>query len=443
MFLTFITFLPIIGAFFLAFFPKENEGAIKQTALAVAAADFLLSLFLWANFDNSTHKMQFELNISWIESWGINYHIGLDGISLLLYVMTTFLTLICIIASWDVKKHIREYMMAMLALSTGMLGVFISLDLFIFYVFWEFQLVPMYIIVGVWGGPRRIYAAVKFFIYTAVGSLLMLVAIIWIYFHVKETTGVATADILTDGRLILGVARGAFPWEMKRLGTPIEHSKEKFTESLEVLQKLLSEEEVSFSGKYYNFEALTIMPRPITQPIPIMIAAMDPKSIKNAALRGFHVQSTVLSGTRELLMERVNAFRDGCEELGEKGKLLKLSMQRMMFVAKDEKDAEIKNKLAYEYYKRFDNMFTGPGKVKNGNIIPLPRKQSFEEMKDNLLICPINELIDKLSIYAESGVDEFIISSSFGQEQNETIESMHKISEEIIPYFKNSKNQVA
>jgi len=88
-------------------------------------------------------------------------------------------------------------------------------------------------------------------------------------------------------------------------------------------------------------------------------------------------------------------------------------------------------------------MFTGPGKVKNGNIKPLPRKQSFEEMKDNLLICPINELIDKLSIYAEAGVDEFIISSSFGQEQNETIESMHKISEEIIPYFKNSKYQVA
>ena len=196
MFLTLITFLPIIGALFLAFFPKENEGAIKQTALAVAAADFLLSLLLWTNFDNSTHKMQYVLNIPWIESWGINYHIGLDGISLLLYVMTTFLTMLCIIASWDVKKHIREYMMAMLALSTGMLGVFISLDLFMFYVFWEFQLVPMYIIVGVWGGPRRIYAAVKFFIYTAVGSLLMLVAIIWIYFHIKETTGVATADIL-------------------------------------------------------------------------------------------------------------------------------------------------------------------------------------------------------------------------------------------------------
>jgi alkanesulfonate monooxygenase SsuD/methylene tetrahydromethanopterin reductase-like flavin-dependent oxidoreductase (luciferase family) len=291
--------------------------------------------------------------------------------------------------------------------------------------------------------PSPLQMAVKIASLTKNISISTSVAVLPLHDMRTYAGEVATADILTDGRLILGVARGAFPWEMKRLGTPIEHSKEKFTESLEVLQKLLTDEEVSFNGKYYNFEALTIMPRPITQPIPIMIAAMDPNSIKNAALRGFHVQSTVLSGTRELLMERVNAFRDGCEELGEKGKLLKLSMQRMMFVAKDEKDAEIKNKLAYEYYKRFDNMFTGPGKVKNGNIIPLPRKQSFEEMKDNLLICPINELIDKLSIYAEAGVDEFIISSSFGQEQNETIESMHKISEEIIPYFKNSKNQVA
>ena len=291
--------------------------------------------------------------------------------------------------------------------------------------------------------PSPLQMAVKIASLTKNISISTSVAVLPLHDMRTYAVEVATADILTDGRLILGVARGAFPWEMKRLGTPIEHSKEKFTESLEVLQKLLSEEEVSFSGKYYNFEALTIMPRPITQPIPIMIAAMDPNSIKNAALRGFHVQSTVLSGTKELLMERVNAFRDGCKELGEKGKLLKLSMQRMMFVAKDEKDAEKKNKLAYEYYKRFDNMFTGPGKVKNGNIIPLPRKQSFEEMKDNLLICPINELIDKLSIYAEAGVDEFIISSSFGQEQNETIESMHKISEEIIPYFKNSKYQVA
>ena len=291
--------------------------------------------------------------------------------------------------------------------------------------------------------PSPLQMAVKIASLTKNISVSTSVAVLPLHDMRTYAGEVSTADILTDGRLILGVARGAFPWEMERLGTPIEQSKEKFIESLEVLQKLLAEEEVSFKGKYYNFDALTIMPRPITQPVPIMIAAMDPKSIKSAASRGFHVQSTVLSGTKELLMERVNAFKEGCEELGEKGKLLKLSMQRMMFVAKDQDDVEKKNRLAYEYYKRFDNMFTGPGKVKNGNIVPLPRKQSFEEMKENLLICTINELIDKLSVYAEAGVDEFIISSSFGQEQNETIESMHKISEEIIPYFKNSKYQVA
>ena len=254
---------------------------------------------------------------------------------------------------------------------------------------------------------------------------------------------VATADILTEGRLILGVGRGAFAWEMKSLGTPIELSKEKFIESLDVLQKLLIEKDVSYKGKFYNFESITIMPRPVSKPIQMMVAAMDLNSIKDAASRGFHVQSTVLSGTKELLIQRVNAFKEGCEVLGEKGKLLKLSMQRMAYLAKDEKDAEEKNRMAYEYYKRFDNMFTGPGKVKNGQVEPLDRNQTYEEMKENLLICTLNEMIDKLSIYAEAGVDEIIISSSFGQNQLDLTDSMHRISEEIIPYFKKSNFQVA
>ena len=118
-------------------------------------------------------------------------------------------------------------------------------------------------------------------------------------------------------------------------------------------------------------------------------------------------------------------------------------MQRKTFAAKNENDAKEKNKLAYAYYKRFDNVFTGPGKVKNGKIKPLPRKQSIEELTENLLICPVNEMIDKLSIYAEAGVDEIIISAGFGQSQNEMIESMHRISEEVIPYFKKSSSQVA
>ena len=254
---------------------------------------------------------------------------------------------------------------------------------------------------------------------------------------------VATADILTEGRLILGVGRGAFAWEMARLGSPIESSREKFIESLDVLQKLLNEEEVSYKGKYYNFEPITIMPRPISNPIQIMIAAMDLNSIKDAAARGYHVQSTVLSASKELLKQRVDAFKEGALQLGEQGKLLKLSMQRMGFAAVNQKDAVVKNKLAYEYYKRFDNVFTGPGIVKHGLIEPLPRKQSLEELTDNLLICPTNEMIDKLSLYAEAGVDEIIISAGFGQSQQETIESMHRISEEVIPYFKKSKTEAA
>ncbi len=254
---------------------------------------------------------------------------------------------------------------------------------------------------------------------------------------------VATADILTNGRLILGIGRGAFAWEMKRLGSPIEESKEKFSESLEVLQLLLSAKEVSYRGKYYNFDPITIMPRPVSNPIPMMIAAMDLNSIKNSASKGYHVQSTVLSGNKKLLVQRVNAFKEGCQKLGEKGKLLKLSMQRMGYAAKDENDASAKNKLAYEYYKRFDNMFTGPGRVKNGEIEPLDRKQSLDELTENLIICPINEMIDKLGVYAEAGVDEIIISSDFGQTQSELIDSMYRIGEEVIPHFKSSKSKVA
>ena len=303
--------------------------------------------------------------------------------------------------------------------------------------------IPEHHLVNILMMPSPLQMAVKIASITKKINITTGIAVLPLHDMRTYAGEVATADILTDGRLILGIGRGAFAWEMKSLGTPIETSKEKFVESLEVLQKLLKEKDVSHKGKYYNFEPITIMPRPISKSIQMMIAAMDLKSIKDAASRGFHVQSTVLSGNKELLIQRVNAFKEGCEILGEEGKLLKLSMQRMAYLAKDEKDAEEKNRLAYEYYKRFDNMFTGPGKVKRGEVEPLERNQTYEEMKKNLLICPANEMIDKLSIYAEAGVDEIIISSSFGQNQNDLIESMHRISEEIIPYFKKFNVQVA
>ena len=150
-----------------------------------------------------------------------------------------------------------------------------------------------------------------------------------------------------------------------------------------------------------------------------------------------------MSGTKELLLKRTEAFKKGKIEAGEKGKSLKLSMQRVAYAAINEQDAKEKNKLAYEYYKRFDNMFTGPGKVNKGLIEPLSRKQSLEELTENLLICPPSEMIDKLGIYAEAGVDEIIISAGFGQTQEEMLESMYRISEKIIPYFKDFNSKIA
>ena len=303
--------------------------------------------------------------------------------------------------------------------------------------------IPEHHLVNLLMMPSPLQMAVK--IATLTSKIKIITSVCVLPLHDMRTFAgeVAVADILTDGRLILGVGRGAFAWEMNNLGSPIHESKEKFLESLDVLTSLLTQENVSWNGKYYKFDNITIMPRPISMPVPIMIAAMNPSSIRDAARKGYHVQSTVLSGTKELLLERARAFREGCSSNGEKGKILKLSMQRVAYAAKNEKDAKEKNQLAYEYYKRFDNMFIGPGRVDKGLIEPLPRGQSLEELTKNLLICPISELIDKLGVYAEAGIDEAIFSASFGQSQDDIIESMERISDKVIPFFKKTKFKVA
>ena len=187
--LTIVTFLPLAGAIWLLFINGEKQEKIKRIALVIAIGDFILSLPLFYKFRLDTSEFQFVEKVSWIKEFGISYYVGIDGISLFLFLLTSFLTLICILASWNIKDRIKEYMIAMLVLETGMLGVFVSLDLFLFYVFWELMLIPMYLIIGVWGGPRRIYATIKFFIYTMAGSVLMLVAIIVIYFMNQKATG--------------------------------------------------------------------------------------------------------------------------------------------------------------------------------------------------------------------------------------------------------------
>lgn len=249
---------------------------------------------------------------------------------------------------------------------------------------------------------------------------------------------VVCADIFTDGRLMLGVGRGAFDFEMKRLGVPLEISREKFDESLDVLQALLREEEVSWDGKYYQFEPLTIMPRPVSE-IPIMMGVVTPEAIYHCTKRGFHIQTTPLSGDHQLMLDQVNAFKQGKEELGEKGKHLTLSLSRVAFLCRDQTDQTAKLRIAHDYYGRFDNIYTGPGIVENGMIKPLPRTMTLEQTAENLTICTANEMIDKLAPYAEAGVGRFIMNINFGASQAETLESIQLFAEQVMPYFDNKK----
>lgn len=245
---------------------------------------------------------------------------------------------------------------------------------------------------------------------------------------------VIQADILCEGRLILGIGRGAFAYEMARMGVPIESSREKFDESLDVLIALLSREEVSWSGKFYDFEPLTVMPRPVSAP-QMMIAALAPEAIHASVKRGFHVQTTPLNASFETMREQVEAFRRGKAELGEAGRHLRLALSRVCVAAKDDADARRKLALAHEYYSRFDNVFTGPGVVEHGRIAPLPRQQTIEELARNLIICPPAEMVDRLSAYAELGIDDFIMNVNIGHPQADSIDAVHRFAEEVMPHF--------
>jgi alkanesulfonate monooxygenase SsuD/methylene tetrahydromethanopterin reductase-like flavin-dependent oxidoreductase (luciferase family) len=246
---------------------------------------------------------------------------------------------------------------------------------------------------------------------------------------------VMQAQTLCDDRLILGVGRGAFAYELARLGVPIETTREKFDESLAVLEALLGGEEVSWSGKYYDFEDLTVMPRPSGAPVPIMMAAMAPEAIHASAARGYSIQTTPLEASHEVLLGQVDAFKRGQAQAGLRGRGTKLSLQRVAYAARDARDARDKLERAYEYYKRFDNVFRGPGKVESGMIAPLPRRQSVEELADNVMICPASEMVDRLGAYAEAGIDEVIMSSNFAQPQAETLEMMQRMAEEVMPHL--------
>ena len=210
--LTIILFAPLVGMVPLLFIPGENRQATKWWANIVMFADFLVSLPLVFWFPSEAPDQQFKFieDHEWIASIGAHYHLGIDGISFLLIMLTTVLGFLSVLSSWSaIEERVKEYYAMFMLLQVGMLGVFMSLDFFLFYVFWEVMLVPMYFIIGVWGGPRKLYAAIKFFLYTLSGSVLMLLGILALYFHYHSATGVYTFNVLE-------LMKFNWPWSLQK-----------------------------------------------------------------------------------------------------------------------------------------------------------------------------------------------------------------------------------
>ncbi|GAB6184490.1 NADH-quinone oxidoreductase subunit M [Thermodesulfovibrio hydrogeniphilus] len=201
--LSILIFFPLAGSLFILLINRKEEELIKISAFLISLIEFALSLPLYLSFHKNTALMQFKEEYLWIPQWGIKYALGVDGISVLFILLSSLLTILCVLVSWhEINKKIKEFYVALLVTHAAMIGVFMSLDAFLFYIFWEAMLIPMYLIVGVWGGPNRIYSAIKFFLYTFIGSLFMLIGIIVLYIH----TG--TSDILV-------LSKYSYPYNMQ------------------------------------------------------------------------------------------------------------------------------------------------------------------------------------------------------------------------------------
>ncbi len=183
-----LIFLPVLGALLILINRRGWELLTKWIALITSSATLLFALPLFLNFDKTTHKMQFVEKHPWISQWNVNYFLGVDGISVLFVLLSSLTAILCVLISWNsIKTKVKEFYISILLTTAAMIGVFCSLDFFLFYIFWEAMLIPMFLIIGVWGGPNRVYAAIKFFLYTLVGSLLMLIGIIMLYLYAGKT----------------------------------------------------------------------------------------------------------------------------------------------------------------------------------------------------------------------------------------------------------------
>src|SRR5574337_1716505 len=193
--LTYMTFIPIAGMLVVRCLPGRAHAAIKWTAAITTVPPLLMAIWLFVNFDRTQPGFQYVQHVPWIPSFNIEYFVGVDGISITMVLLTALLSFICMFASWGIEKAVKGYFALFLLLDAAMMGVFVALDFFLFYIFWELMLLPMYFLIGIWGGPRREYAAIKFFLYTLAGSVLMLIAMLGLYFYNEPHTFDMTALI--------------------------------------------------------------------------------------------------------------------------------------------------------------------------------------------------------------------------------------------------------
>jgi NADH-quinone oxidoreductase subunit M len=207
--LSLITFFPLLGAVVLLLTPRASKDTLRTIAAATTLVPLLLASKLWMDFDTTTAAYQFVERIPWISSLGVEYHMGIDGLSVPLVWLTTLLLFLGVVASWGIDKGVKGYMLLLLLLEVGINGVFCSLDLFLFYVFWEVMLLPMYFLIGIWGGPRREYAAIKFFLYTLAGSVLMLLGIVALYLACHDVTATPFSIPLLSEMIRTGQLDGA------------------------------------------------------------------------------------------------------------------------------------------------------------------------------------------------------------------------------------------
>jgi NADH-quinone oxidoreductase subunit M len=196
--LTYMTFIPLLGAAIVLCLPRDAQNAVRWVSVGATLPPLLLAIWLFVKFDGTDPGFQYVQRAAWIPSFNIEYLVGVDGVSITMVLLTALLCFLCIFASWGIDKGVKGYFALFLLLDTGMMGVFVALDFFLFFVFWEVMLLPMYFLIGIWGGPRREYAAIKFFLYTLVGSALMLLTILAFYFNVTDpATGGHTFNMVT------------------------------------------------------------------------------------------------------------------------------------------------------------------------------------------------------------------------------------------------------